>query len=150
MNLRRLATLSAFLVCTALQAQTAAPAPVSPPSDGLFDALGGKPGIAALIDDFVPRVATDGSIGRFFKDTNLKELNKQLRDQICVVSGGPCVYEGAAMKASHADLGIGKSDFNRMVEVLQDAMDARGIAFADQNRLLARLAPMHRDVITSR
>ncbi|MEP6740378.1 MAG: group 1 truncated hemoglobin, partial [Caldimonas sp.] len=26
-------------------------------------------------------------------------------------------------------------------------MDASGISFADQNRLLARLAPMHRDVV---
>lgn len=27
-------------------------------------------------------------------------------------------------------------------------MDAKGIPFAAQNRMLARLAPMHRDIIT--
>ncbi len=36
-----------------------------------------------------------------------------------------------------------------LLEVLQVAMDARNIPFATQNQLLARLAPMHRDVITA-
>ena len=122
----------------------------APPADPLFDALGGKPGIDALVDDFVPRLAADAKIGAFFKDTNLRELRKQLADQFCAVSGGGCAYEGGDMKSAHADMKIAKADFNRLVEVLQDSMDARAIPFADQNRFLARLAPMHRDVITAR
>ncbi len=127
----------------AAQAQTAAAT-----ADRLFEALGGKPGIASLVDDLVPRLAADPRIGPSFKDTNLRELSKQLGDQFCVVAGGPCRYEGGSMKEAHAALRIDKADFNRLVELLQDAMDARAIPFADQNRLLARLAPMHRDVIT--
>ena len=123
-------------------------APAAHAADQLFDALGGKPGIDALVQDVVPRLARDATIGAFFKDTNLRELKKQLADQLCAVSGGGCVYEGGDMKHVHADMKIAKADFNRMVEILQDAMDARAIPFADQNRLLARLAPMHRDVIT--
>jgi hemoglobin len=71
-----------------------------------------------------------------------------LVDQFCVTLGGPCVYKGADMKSSHANLDITKGDFNALVEVLQAAMDAQGIPYAAQNRLLALLAPMHRDVIT--
>jgi hemoglobin len=51
------------------------------------------------------------------------------------------------MKSVHADFEIRKGDFNALVEVLQQAMDAQGIAFTAQNRMLARLAPMHRDII---
>ena len=47
----------------------------------------------------------------------------------------------------HVDMGITKADFNRLVELLQDSMDARGIPFSAQNAMLARLAPMHRDII---
>lgn len=115
--------------------------------DPLYGALGGKPGITALIDDFVPRVGGDARIGRYFARTDLGELKKQLIDQFCVVAGGPCVYDGATMKKSHAELGIGKADFNRMVELLQRSMDAYSVPFADQNRLLARLAPMNRDIV---
>jgi hemoglobin len=52
------------------------------------------------------------------------------------------------MKKSHENLKIGSADFNRLVEVLQDTLDARGVPFATQRELLARLAPMHRDIIT--
>ena len=43
-----------------------------------------------------------------------------------------------------------KGDFNALVEVLQQSMEARGIPFGAQNRLLARLAPMHREIVTPR
>ena len=71
-------------------------------------------------------------------------------DQFCQVMGGPCVYKGADMKSSHSNLDIKKSDFNALVEVLQQTMDAQGIPFREQNKLLALLAPMHRDTITVR
>ena len=99
------------------------------------------------MNDFVDRLFADPAIGRFFKDTKPANLKEQLRDQVCFLSGGPCKYEGDSMKAVHADMGVRKADFNLLVEVLQAAMDTRGIPFRAQNRLLALLAPMHRDII---
>jgi hemoglobin len=117
---------------------------------GLYQALGEKPGITRLMDDFVTRAVNDPRIGKHFKDTNPQALKESLTDQICQISGGPCRYEGADMKSAHADMDITKGHFNALVEVLQSAMDAQGIPFVQQNRLLALLAPMHRDVITIR
>lgn len=118
------------------------------PGDALYRALGEKPGITRLVQDFATRLLADTRMKPFFAQANAKRLTEQLVDQFCAVSGGPCVYKGADMKTAHANLDITKGDFNALVEVLQQSMDAQGIAFADQNRLLARLAPMHRDVIT--
>ena len=94
------------------------------------------------------RLLADPRTGPHFKPANQQRVKDQLVDQFCVVLGGPCVYKGADMKSSHANLDITKGDFNALVEVLQQAMDAQGIAFGAQNQLLAALAPMHRDVIT--
>lgn len=119
-------------------------------NDALYQALGAKPGLQALMGVFVAGLKADSRIGVQFKDTKSAYLQEQLVDQFCVVSGGPCTYKGADMKTSHANMDITKAQFNILVEVLQVAMDARGIPFATQNQLLARLAPMHRDVITAR
>ncbi|MEH0168131.1 group I truncated hemoglobin [Roseateles microcysteis] len=116
--------------------------------DSLYRELGEKAGIARLMNDFSGRLKRDERIGTFFKETNPKALAEQLTDQVCVLSGGPCKYEGATMKNSHADLGIAKKDFNILVEVLQQSMDDASIPFTTQNRLLALLAPMHRDIVT--
>jgi hemoglobin len=116
--------------------------------DSLYQAFGAKPGIASLMSDFVGRLKTDERIGRYFKDVKPAALADSLTDQICMLSGGPCEYEGGPMNQVHRDLEIDRAAFNRLVEVLQDAMNAKGIAFGDQNRLLARLAPMHRVIVT--
>ena len=118
------------------------------PDDSLYRALGETPGITALMNDFVDRVVKDPRVDHFFAKTKRPNLKEQFRDQVCQLSGGPCHYEGDPMKPVHADLAIRKADFNAVVEVLQQAMDARQIPFRDQNRLLALLAPMHRDIIT--
>ena len=75
-------------------------------------------------------------------------INDRLVEQICVEVGGPCVYTGRTMAESHASLAVTEADFNALVEDLVDAMDARGIPRRAQNRLLRRLAPMHRDIVS--
>ena len=117
-------------------------------STALYRAFGEKAGITALADDFVNRMMADPRIGHFFKNTKPANLKEQLADQFCLLSGGPCKYQGDSMKAAHADLQVRRADFNALVEALQQSMDARNIPFAAQNRLLALLAPMHRDIIT--
>lgn len=131
----------------------AGPPPAATPAAapaGLYQALGERPGIARLMDDFVNRVMKDPRIGAHFKDAKPEALKESLTDQICQISGGPCQYKGADMKSAHADMDINKGHFHALVEVLQSAMDAQGIPFTQQNRLLALLAPMHREVITIR
>ena len=130
-------------------AQTAAPVAAAK-SDALFQALGGKPGLQALMDVFVTGLKADPRIGVQFKDTKSSFLASQLVDQVCMATGGPCKYDGADMKTAHAEMGITKANFNALVEVLQASMDARNIPFATQNQLLALLAPMHRDIITAK
>ncbi len=136
-------------VCVALPAvaQTAV-APMVASNSPLFKSFGGKAGLVKLMDDFMVRLLADPRTGPHFKPANQQRVKEQLVDQFCFVMDGPCVYKGADMKSAHANLDITKGDFNALVEVLQQAMDAQGIPFGAQNQLLAKLAPMHRDVIT--
>lgn len=116
--------------------------------DSLYAQLGGKPALEAVVDGLLLRATQDARIKDFFKETNLKFLRTQLVDQLCAVTGGPCRYEGETMKNAHAAMGLNQAHFNALVEDLQDALDAAGVPFATQGRLLALLAPMHRDIVT--
>ncbi len=55
----------------------------------LYDRLGGKPAITAVVDDFIGNVAGDPRINRRFADANIPQLKTLLVDQICQASGGP-------------------------------------------------------------
>jgi hemoglobin len=116
--------------------------------DDLYVAFGEKAGLAALMDDFVERLVVDSRTKPFFEHADLVNLKTQLTDQLCSLSGGPCQYDGRDMKTAHAGMGVKTSHFNALVEVLQESMDAKKIPFTQQNRMLALLAPMHRDIIT--
>jgi hemoglobin len=140
----------AFAQAAAPAAQ-AASAPLVPhyASDpALLAAFGGKDGLFKLAAVFVDKMRADPVIGHYFEKTKLPLLKTQLGDQLCQLLAGPCVYDGDSMKASHADLKITKADSFRQVEVLQSSMDELGIPFRVQNQLLARLAPMYREIIT--
>ena len=112
----------------------------------LYDDLGGRAGLTRIANGMLGRVQADPRIKDKFDDANIERLQGLLMLQFCVVSGGPCTYPGRDMKAAHADLNLAPRHFNAVVEDLQDAMDAEGVPFRTQNRLLARLAPMHRDI----
>ena len=135
---------SSLLMAGVSSAQTASQ------NDQLYKAFGEKAGLVTLMDDFMVRLLADPRTGPHFKPANQQRVKEQLVDQLCSLAGGPCVYKGADMKSAHANLDIKKSDFNALVEVLQQSMDAKGISFRTQNQMLALLAPMHRDAITVR
>jgi len=130
------------------QPSNASAYPVAP-APGLYQAFGEETGIRSLMADFVLRLRADARIGEQFKETNLDNLAKQLSDQLCQLSGGPCVYKGPDMKTAHSDMDVTRAHFNSLVEVLQQTMAARGISFQRQNQMLALLAPMHRDVVNT-
>jgi truncated hemoglobin YjbI len=141
---------ASFFVSATVQAQSLSSTDsLTSPQVALYNALGQKEGIGLLVNDLVDRLRADKTLGPPFRKIKAAYLKEQLTDQLCRVTGGPCVYEGEEMKKSHAELKIGTGEFNQLVEILQDCMDARDIPFAIQNRLLARLAPMHREIITA-
>jgi hemoglobin len=143
---RHLALAAALLTGAGAFAQSA---PQRTADDSLYQALGGKSGLTTLMDRFMERLLADARMRPFFKDADQQHVKEQLVLQICEVSGGPCRRDGPDMKKAHDGMDVTRSDFNALVEVLQDTMDAQGIPFVAQNRLLAKLAPMHRQIINT-
>ncbi len=124
------------------------PAPADPSLLPVFKDFGELPGITALIDDFMVRLLADTRMKPFFENVDQAQVKKHLVEQFCVILGGPCTYTGRNMIESHEGLEINRNNFNALVEVLQVSMDKRGIPFRSQNRLRAKLAPMHREIET--
>jgi hemoglobin len=116
--------------------------------DTLYADMGGKPGIDRLVDAVEKVYLADPRIKDQFAQSNMKRLNVKLKEEFCVVAGGPCVYTGHSMEATHKGLHLTDADFNALVEDLQDAMDSCGISFPVQNRFLARLSPMEHQIVT--
>src|SRR2546425_7499847 len=90
-----------------------ATAPAAGPSP-LYDRLGGKPAISAVVDGFVTKVAADKRINGYFWNADVVNLKAMLFEQICAASGGPCRYTGKDMKTAHAGMNIKDGEFTAL------------------------------------
>lgn len=116
-------------------------------ADGFFDALGGKGGIDKIVGKMLEIILADERINAQFKEADLPQLKEKLAEQFCALSGGPCQYSGKPMKVIHEGMHITHAQFNALAEDLQLAMAQQAIPDRIQNRLIARLAPMQRDIV---
>jgi hemoglobin len=116
-------------------------------TDGFFDALGGKSGIDQIVGKMLEIILADERINAQFKEADLPQLKAKLAEQFCALSGGPCQYSGKPMNVIHEGMHITHAQFNALAEDLQLAMAQQAIPGRIQNRLVARLAPMQRDIV---
>src|SRR5207249_7846104 len=71
----------------------------------LFERLGGKGAITAVVEDFVGRVAADKRINGKFALANIPRLKMLLVEQIGAALGRPRRATGHDMKTAHAGMG---------------------------------------------
>jgi hemoglobin len=137
-----------MLLLTLVGCNTMEQASKSTMSDkSLYERLGGKPAITAVVEDFVGRVAADDRINGKFANTDIPRLKMLLIEQICQASGGPCSYTGRSMKATHAGMGVSKADFDALVGDLVATLNKFKVPEREKNELLGALAPMKKDIV---
>jgi hemoglobin len=115
--------------------------------DGMARHFGGQAGIRRIVDRFVAANFADPRIGEIFRNQDAVRLRRVIFEQFCFILNAGCTYTGRDMRTAHTNMGVQQGDMNRLVENLQRAMAAEHIPFAAQNRFLAKLAPMRKDVV---
>lgn len=113
----------------------------------LFEQLNGKAGIERIVNSFIQQIAKDEHILPYFAKASVSHFRAGFINHMCDVSGGPCRYEGDSMIDIHTGMNISEADFNRVVELLIIAMEENHVSYSTQNKVLAKLAPMRKEVI---
>lgn len=113
----------------------------------LFDQMGGEAKLRPAVDELVTLMLDDDRINFTFAETDLGKFKGLLYDQLCQLSGGPCLYKGRDMVTAHQKLKVKNAQFNALTEDLYRAMSRVGIPYRLQNKLIAKLAPMQRDIV---
>jgi hemoglobin len=121
------------------------PAPATTKS--LYDRLGGKDAIKAVIHDFLGNVAADTKINARFAKTKIPDLESKLIDQVCQATGGPCKYTGKSMADAHKGMKITEDEFNALVGDLKKSLDKFKVGAKEQSDLLGALGGMKGDIV---
>jgi hemoglobin len=162
--------LTAFALATAACGGSKPPPPVEPavaevvsdagpaepvdaaPPPTLYDRLGGKDGVDAIVDSFTKNVLADPRVNKLFKKSKdgLSEFKQRMSQEICQLSAGPCQYTGKSMAEAHKGMGITDAQFDAVLEDLKLALDEKGASDADKTQLFGALAPMKGDIVKAR
>jgi len=114
----------------------------------LYERLGGKAAITAVVDEFIGRVAADARIKHRFFNTDIPRLKMLLVEQLCMATGGPCKYTGQDMEPSHAGMELVDEEFTALVEDLAGALDKFKVPAREKGELLGALAPMQPQIVS--
>ena len=116
----------------------------------LYARLGGYDALAAVTDDFIARLAADESLQRFFvghSTDSLAQIRQLIVDQLCEATGGPCVYTGRTMEASHGGLHITETDWQAAAGHLVATLDKLEVPEKEKGEVLALVTSLHDSIV---
>ena len=123
-----------------------AQAPAQAPQKTLYERLGGRAAITAVVDDAIATVSVDPRIKSRFANAG-PGLTKNLVDLVCLRTGGPCKYTGADMATAHEGMFIRDEEFDALVEDMAKSLDKFKVPQREKDESLALLRQMRNAIV---
>ena len=109
------------------------------PTRSLYERVGRYDAIAAIADEYLKGIRADPQFTRFTGRSadSLKRARQLLKDQLCALTGGPCVYVGRDMETAHGGLAITDAEWAANMKYMSVALDKNNITGRDKEEFLA-------------
>ena len=120
------------------------------PEKTLYQRLGGYDAIAAIIDGLYARMRSDSTLQRFSvgrSEDSRKRARQLFVDQMCALSGGPCIYIGRDMKTSHAGLGITVGEWDQTMKLTAASLDQLKIPDNEKEEFLGIFRRFREEIV---
>jgi truncated hemoglobin YjbI len=117
----------------------------------LYERLGGSKTVSGIVDEWLRLGLADQRISSYFsavtaKPERIGKLRRNLNDQICELSDGPCQYRGVDMKKAHAGMKLGEDQFLFFCEDLYKSLLKYNIAEREKDELMARIGELKSEI----
>lgn len=115
----------------------------------LYERLGDE-AIDTAVDYLYRKAVADKHISRFFEDVDLDRLRYKQKMFLTMALGGPNKYTGRDLREAHRPLlkwGLDDTHFDRVVEILVDALRHIQVSEEDIEAAIRNLGPLRNDVL---
>ena len=90
--------------------------------DSLYQKLGGKGAIDAVVDAFYVKVLADKRVKDFFADVSMDKQRRKQKEFLSAAFGGPLPWTGKDMRKAHTGMGLTEVHFNAIAENLVNTL----------------------------
>jgi hemoglobin len=121
-----------------------------PKKKTLYHRMGGYDVIAEVVDGFIGHLKTDPAFKRFGGGRSISSLiatRQLIVDQLCNLTGGPCMYIGRPMKMAHAGLGITQQEWEKSIKFWKASLEAAKVGEPEQKEFLAIIENLRKDIV---
>ncbi len=118
----------------------------------LYEKLGGKPAIDAVVEDLTNRMMKDRQLKKYcnLSEEQLKARRELVAAFICKATGGPCEYKGRDLKQAHQNAGITEKDWNRFVKLAKQSLDKFNVPADVQREFLNAVAGLKDQIVSKK
>jgi len=115
----------------------------------LYERVGRYDGIATVVDEYFKNVRADAQFARFGGRgaDSLRRAKQLLKDQLCAMTGGPCVYIGRDMKTAHGGLGITESDWAANMKHMTAALEKAHVSGNEKDEFLGIVGSLKPQIV---
>jgi hemoglobin len=113
----------------------------------LYERLGATQGIEAIASDLVDLHLDNPRIAPRFADSDVAAVKHAVATFFIAGTGGPDVYEGKDMRATHRGMNIDGAEFVAALDDALAAMDKNGIGQREKEEALFILYSLREDVL---
>jgi hemoglobin len=112
-----------------------------------YEAVGGGPAVAAVVDRFYGLVLDDDRLRAYFDGVEMVRLKRHQVALVSQVMGGPVEYSGRDLRAAHQGKGISSDDFGAVAGHLVTALTEAGVEPAIIDRTVTAVAGTQPDIV---
>lgn len=118
------------------------------PTKTLYERVGRYDAIAAVADEYLKGIRADPQFTRFTGRSadSLKRARQLLKDQLCALTGGPCVYIGREMETAHGGLAITDAEWAANMKHMSAALDKNNITGRDKEEFLELVKSLKKQI----
>jgi hemoglobin len=115
----------------------------------LYDRLGGREGIRAVVDDFYDRLVDDEELGPFFENADLEKLRRTQTEFLCEAAGGPETYDAEPVREAHIHVPFTPEHIQRAIELLYRSLEAFDVSDEDAETVVEAVAAYEEALLAS-
>jgi len=117
------------------------------PETTLYERLGEREGIRAVVDDFYDRLVADDLLGPFFEDADMELLRRTQTDFLCDAAGGPETYDATPVREAHLHLPFTSDHIQRAIDLLTESLDEFDVPEDDADAVVEAIAAYETDLL---
>jgi hemoglobin len=113
----------------------------------LYEQLGGRESIAAVVEEFYRRVLADDGLSPLFAQLDMTQQRRHLAAFLVAALGGPNEYRGRGLRQAHQGLGITPGQFGAVAGHLQATLAAFAVPESLIATVLGAVAGLQSDIV---